>query len=37
MESGTLLVIAGMIGLYFKVEYSWWIIFCGLVYLFTRE
>lgn len=27
--TGALLVIAGMIGIYFKVEYSGWVIFLG--------
>jgi hypothetical protein len=32
---GTLLVLAGMVGIYFKIEYSGWVIFAGAMYLYV--
>ncbi len=31
----TVLVITGLIGVYFKVEYSGWVIFAGAMYLYV--
>jgi hypothetical protein len=31
--TGTILVLAGMVGIYFKVEYSGWVIFLGALIL----